>query len=152
MSRISSKNKRKVSNIQKHIHVENNSTTSEQEEPQLTVKSSNNLSYVWDHFTVLDDKIHAQCQICDRKGKNIKYVFYGTTSNMIYYLENKHGITKNNSTGDKAARKKQPIIEIAMLTWMIDNCQPLYLLRSKSFKSFIEVALPEFKVPSDDKI
>ncbi|CAG8505566.1 5176_t:CDS:2 [Gigaspora rosea] len=86
---------------------------------------------------------------------------------MIYHLENEHGITKNNSIGDiedgniedffevaygKAARKKQPIIEIAMLTWMIDNCQPLYLLRFKSFKSFIEVALPKFKVPSDDKI
>jgi len=69
MSYISSKNKRKVSNIWKCIHIENNSTTSEQEETQLTVKSSNNPSYVWDHFTVLDDKIHAQCQICYRKGK-----------------------------------------------------------------------------------
>ncbi|KAF0377005.1 hypothetical protein F8M41_012673 [Gigaspora margarita] len=136
MSRISSKDKRKVSNIRKCIHIENNSTTSEQEETQLTIKSSNNPSYVWHHFTVLDDKIHAQCQICDRKGKNIKYIFHGTTSNMIYHLENEHGITKNNSTGDmedgniedffevahgKAARKKQPIIEIAMLTWMIDD-------------------------------
>ncbi|KAF0465056.1 zinc finger bed domain-containing protein 1-like [Gigaspora margarita] len=160
MSRISSKDKCKVSNIRKRVHVENNSTTSEQEETQLTIKSSNNPSYVWHHFTILDDKIHAQCQICDRKEKNIKYIFHGTTSNMIYHLENKHGITKNNSTGDdffevahrKAAYKKQPIIEIAMLTWMIDNCQPLYLLRSKSFKSFMEVALPKFKVPSDDKI
>ncbi|CAG8789421.1 17133_t:CDS:2 [Gigaspora margarita] len=51
----------------------------------------------------------------------------------------------------KAARKKQPIIKIAILTWMINDCQPLYLLWSQSFKSFIEVVLPEFKVPSDDK-
>ncbi|CAG8832843.1 19411_t:CDS:2, partial [Gigaspora margarita] len=59
---------------------------------------------------------------------------------MIYHLKNEHGITKNNSTGNKyqrlfevahrkAAHKKQPIIEIAMLTWMIDDCQPLLLYR-----------------------
>ncbi|CAG8853177.1 11785_t:CDS:2, partial [Gigaspora margarita] len=79
---------------------------------------------------------------------------------------NEHGITKKNPMGNmedgnienffevahrKAARKKQPIIEIAILTWIIDDCQPLYLLWSQFFKSFMEVALPEFKVPSDDK-
>ncbi|CAG8843048.1 19373_t:CDS:2, partial [Gigaspora margarita] len=119
----------------------NNSTTSEQEEAQLNTKNLNNLSYVWNHFMVLEDKVHAQCQICDRKGKNIKYVFHSTISNMIYHLENKHRIMKKNPIDEnienffevahgKAAHKKQPIIEIAMLTWMIDDCQPLYLLRS----------------------
>ncbi|CAG8853478.1 9572_t:CDS:2, partial [Gigaspora margarita] len=83
------------------------------------------------------DKIHAQCQICDRKEKNVKYVFHGTTNNMIYHLENEHRIMKKNPMGNmedknienffevahgKAAHKKQPIIEIAMLTWMIDDC------------------------------
>ncbi|CAG8765495.1 4358_t:CDS:2, partial [Gigaspora rosea] len=160
------KDKRRVNSVRKHAHIENNSTTSEQEEAQLNTKNSNNPSYVWYHFTVLEDKVHAQCQICDRKGKSVKYVFHGTTSNMIYHLENEHGIMKKNPTGNmengniedffevahgKAVHKKQPIIEIAMLTWMIDDCQPVYLLRSQSFKSFIEVALPEFKVPSDDK-
>ncbi|KAF0521620.1 hypothetical protein F8M41_015756 [Gigaspora margarita] len=71
---------------------------------------------------------------------------------MIYHLENEHGITKKNPMGNmedgnienffevayrKAARKKQPIIEIAILTWMIDDCQLLYLLWSQSFGSRI---------------
>ncbi|CAG8568697.1 5241_t:CDS:2 [Dentiscutata heterogama] len=150
MSRINSKDKHRVSSVRKYMHVENNSTTSEQEETQLNTKNSNNPSYVWHHFIVLENKVHAQCQICDRKGKSVKYKFHGTTSNIIYHLETEHEITKKNPTGNvedeniedffevahgKAARKKQPIIEIAMLTWMIDDCQPLYLLR----------------VPSDDK-
>ncbi|CAG8657436.1 5112_t:CDS:2 [Cetraspora pellucida] len=130
MSCINSKDKCKVSNIRKCAHAENNSTTtSEQKKTQLNAKSSNNPSYLWHYFTVLEDKVHAQCQICDRKGKSVKYVFHGTTRNMIYHLENEHGILKKNPTGNvedgniedffevahgKAACKKQPIIEITM--------------------------------------
>ncbi|CAG8796462.1 8120_t:CDS:1, partial [Racocetra persica] len=51
----------------------------------------------------------------------------------------------------EVACKKQPKIEIAILTWIIDDCQPFYLLQFKTFKSFMEVACPEFNVPSDDK-
>ncbi|CAG8626056.1 1027_t:CDS:2, partial [Gigaspora rosea] len=108
--------------VRKRVHIENNSTTSKQEEAQLNIKNLNNPSYIWHHFTVLEDKM---------KNGNIEDFF--------------------EVAQGKAVRKKQPIIEIAMLTWMIDDCQPLYLLRSQSFKSFMEVALPEFKVPSDNK-
>ena len=70
-----------------------------QESTQLHTENSNSRSYVWDHFEVLDDKIHAECQICKRKGKNVVYKYHGTTSNLIYHLDEKHGITKSNPTG-----------------------------------------------------
>ncbi|CAG8848228.1 7567_t:CDS:1, partial [Gigaspora margarita] len=65
------KDKCRVNSVRKRVHIENNSTTSEQEEAQLNIKNLNNPSYIWHHFTVLEDKVHAQCQICDRKEKNM---------------------------------------------------------------------------------
>ncbi|CAG8503889.1 1840_t:CDS:2 [Gigaspora rosea] len=80
MARINSKDKRRVNSVRKRVHIENNSTTK--------------------------DKVHAQCQICDRKEKM-------EDRNIEDFFEVAHG--------------------------------------KASFKSFMEIALPEFKVPSDDK-
>ncbi len=52
----------------------------------------------------------------------------------------------------KATLRKQPEIELAMTSWIIDDCQPLYILRSQSFKIFMGVACPGFNIPGDEKI
>ncbi len=39
-----------------------------------------------------------------------------------------------------------------MTSWIIDDCQPLYILRFQSFKMFMGVACPGFNIPGDDKI
>ena len=76
------------------MRVEN--STNDQEQTQPHTENLNSKSHVWDHFKVLNDKVHAECQICQKKGKNVVYKFYDTTSNMIYHLNVEHGITKSN--------------------------------------------------------
>ncbi|CAG8831753.1 5988_t:CDS:1, partial [Gigaspora rosea] len=48
---------------------------------------------------------------------------------------------------EKISPRRQLEIETAMMTWMIDDCQPFYLLRNESFKTFMKVAVPAFKLP-----
>ncbi|CAG8468641.1 13814_t:CDS:2, partial [Gigaspora margarita] len=52
---------------------------------------------------------------------------------------------------EKMIHKKQPDIKTAMITWMIDDCQPFYLLQNESFKEFIKVASPGFKSSPNDE-
>ncbi len=79
------------------MHVED--SINDQEQTWSHTENSNSKSHVWDHFKVLDDKIHAKCQVCQRKGKNVVYKFYSITSNMIYHLDAEHEITKSNPKG-----------------------------------------------------
>ncbi|CAG8481652.1 12731_t:CDS:2 [Dentiscutata heterogama] len=147
---------------------QDNNTNDQEQETHINAESSNSESgsHVWHHFEVLQDKIYAECKICRIKGKSVKYKFHGTTSNMIYHLYNEHGITKDNQTGyiedgnieafmkvarEKISPRRQLEIETAMMTWMIDDCQPFYLLRNESFKTFMKIAVPGFKLPGDDK-
>ena len=83
------------------MRIEDNNANNQEQETHVNAESSNseNGSHVWHHFEVLQDKIHAECKICRRKEKSVKYKFHGTTSNMIYHLYNEHGITKDNQTG-----------------------------------------------------
>ncbi|CAG8668515.1 10972_t:CDS:2, partial [Cetraspora pellucida] len=122
-----------------------NNTNDQEQETHVNAKSSNseNGSHVWHHFEVLQDKIYAECKICRIKGKSVKYKFHGTMSNMIYHLYNEHGIMKDNQTSyiedenieafmkvahEKISPRRQLEIETAIMTWMIDDCQPIYLL------------------------
>ena len=51
---------------------------------------------------------------------------------------------------EKATLRKQPEIELAMTSWIIDDCQPLYILRFQSFKMFMKVACLGFNVPHQE--
>ncbi|CAG8779304.1 7693_t:CDS:2, partial [Cetraspora pellucida] len=103
---------------------------------------------------------------CSIKGCQTKYVWHGSTTNMINHLRDVHHITKmslHNKTADELKKSSQQTLETMLLKpyppakqqkltqdvlrLFISCTLPLYLVENKNFRTFLHSFDPRYKPP-----
>ncbi|CAG8608867.1 37522_t:CDS:2, partial [Gigaspora margarita] len=117
---------------------------------------------VWDYFNVeITEKGKITvCQICKKNNISVKYAHDSSTGNMLGHLWSKHQIDKDYSEGASTngsivkamhviTKQRQEKIAQLLVEFIIEDCQPFYILQSKAFCRLLNYMKAGFQIPCE---